>query len=98
MSYDRNRAAPSSEAHNAAAALDSIIESLLDGFQLSDAIVAFAAAPQFAAYAFEDGLSKGESISRITQVLSLLERDNGLFDGLVPEPWGADADDDEPTE
>lgn len=97
MSYDAGRAAPSPEAHAAAAAADQIIESLLDGFQIQDAVVAFAAAPQFAAYAFEDGISKGESVSRITQVLSLLERDNGFLDGIIPEPWGAEADE-EPTE
>ena len=49
MAYDSNRAAPSPEAHAAAAAADTIIESLLDGFQITDAIVAFGAAPQFAA-------------------------------------------------
>lgn len=95
MAYDSNRAAPSPEAHAAARAADSIIESLLDGFQISDALIAFTAAPQFAAYAFEDGISKGESVSRILQVLSLIERDNGFLDQTIPEPWG---DDDETAE
>lgn len=95
MAYERMRATPSSEAHDAAEAADSIIESLLDGFQILDALVAFRKAPAFAAYAFEDGISKGESVSRIMQVLSLIERDNGFLDQTIPEPWGAD---DESTE
>ena len=80
MAYDRNRAAPSSEAHDAAAAADSIFESLLDGFQLSDLLVAAAAQPALEAYAFENGISKGESISRLIQILSLIERDNSILD------------------
>ena len=89
MAYDSNRAAPSTEAHAAAAAADSIIESLLDGFQVTDGLVAFSAAPAFAAYAFEDGISKGESVSRILQVVGLIERDNNFLDQTIPEPWGA---------
>ena len=87
MAYDSNRAAPGPEAHAAAAAADQIIESLLDGLHFTDAMVVFFAAPAFTDYAFEDGISKGESISRIVQVLGLIERDNGFFDQTVPEPW-----------
>lgn len=86
MAYDKDRATPSSEAHTAAESLDSIIESLVDGLQISDFFTAYAKAPVFITYVFESGISKGESISRMTQVLSLLERDNRVFAGLRLEP------------
>lgn len=82
MAYSKDRATPSPEAHAAAEALDSVIESLLDGVQMSDMLTAFAVVPTFFAYAFETGISKGESISRLAQVLSMLERDNKVFEGL----------------
>ncbi len=87
MAYDSNRAAPGPEAHAAAAAADRIIESLMDGLQFTDAMVVFFAAPAFRDYAFEGGISKGEVISRIVQVLGLIERDNGFFHQTVPELW-----------
>lgn len=96
MSYSVSRAAPSIEAHAAAAALDTIIESLLDGLQITDAFTVFASAPAFADYTFESGISKGESLSRIAQVLSLVDRDNDAIAGMIPEPW--DVDDDESKE
>lgn len=99
MAYDSNRAAPSPEAHAAAEAADRVIEALSDGFEFTDALVAFSAAPAFTAYTFETGISKGESISRMVQVLSLVERDNRFLDQTIPEPWGAEAEaDDEFTE
>ena len=87
MSYSTERANPSLAAHAAAESADRIFESLADGLDISDGFVAFAEFPEFVAYCFEDGIAKGESISRMMQVLHLLERDNALLANAIEEPW-----------
>jgi hypothetical protein len=85
MPYSKERANPSLDAHSAAEAGDKILEALLDGLGITDPLTIMAAYPQFSKYCFEDGIAKGECISRLIQVLSLIERDNALLAGAIPE-------------
>ena len=85
MSYSMEGANPSLDAHSAAAAGDKILEALMDGLGITDPITIMAAYPQFSKYCFEDGIAKGEVISRLIQVLSLIERDNALLATAIPE-------------
>ena len=85
MSYNSERANPSLDAHNAAEAGDKILEALMDGLGITDPLTVMAAWPQFSKYCFEEGISKGEVISRLIQVFSLVERDNALLASAIPE-------------
>ncbi len=83
--YSMERASPSLDAHDAAEAGDKILESLLDGLNISDPLTIMASFPHFSKYCFEEGIAKGECISRLIQVFSLIERDNALLAGTIPE-------------
>lgn len=81
MAYDRAKASPSDAAHEAAASLDSVYEAVGDGFQLSQDIAAIFRLQGFLDYILVD--DKGEMVSRIIQVASLVERDNSILNDLI---------------
>lgn len=82
MSYDRMRATPSDEAHDAAESFDALYEAAADGLDISDFGVIMKVLP-FIKYLFMSTGDKGEAISRGIQVLSMVERDNSLIDDAI---------------
>lgn len=83
LAYDQAKASPSQEAHDAAAALDFAFEGVSDGLSIGDIEILSKVRPLIA-YLFEEGIPKGEAISRAVQLVSLVERDNSILSGAIP--------------
>ena len=83
MAYDKEKASPSDEAHRAAASLDAAYEAVTDNGVGIDDLKALFAIKDFIDYVMVP--DKGEMISRILQVVSLVERDNTLASQIAGE-------------
>lgn len=82
MAYDQDKAGPTQGAHDAAASLDAVYEAVSDGIDFSDLSALFKL-KEFLGYVIVP--DKGMMISRMLQVISLVERDNSIAEYFISD-------------